>query len=215
MPHAAGNTPGTSNYVALSATKQALFAVEGDYKPMGGTQKFVLPPDGMIIPDKLGKGQSMARMSDGTSKTAVLCESRETTRSNWYDAQQTFVCGFLPGDAVKVKEDEPAVYPFFDATGDFITDPKGEKRTALEYGPTPHDPKQAYNADQKDPLRREWGPRRGTPRQDRDPRDGRRQRARVNGRRRTRGVLQRHHLPRRRERDAAVVRELRRKLSSA
>ena len=33
----------------------------------------------MIIPDKLARGQSMARMADGTSKTAILCEVAEKT----------------------------------------------------------------------------------------------------------------------------------------
>jgi len=122
----------------------------------------------MIIPDKLSRGQSMARMADGTSKTAVLCESREEAKSNWYTPQQAFVCGFLPEDTKPIDEEKSQFYPYFGADG-WVGIP-GNDRTALNYGPLPPgamegkklvlpDGKvQAYNGDAKDPLARDWGP---------------------------------------------------------
>lgn len=149
--------PGLCNYVALAATRQPLLTNVDT--AADGTQSFKKPfPDGMIIPDKLAKGASMARMADGTSRTAVLCESRELERSNWYTPQEVFVCGFLPGDSTAVKDVADQFYPYFHSDGSFVFNPEKGNRTALNYGPTAKDAKQAYNADEKDPLRRTWGP---------------------------------------------------------
>lgn len=146
--------PGLCNYVALSATRQPLLTnVE---TAADGTQTFKRPsPDGTIIPDKSGKGILRVRIGDGTSRTAVACESRELERSNWFTPQEVFVCGFLPEDTTPAKDPADQFYPYFH--GDFVPNPK-INRTALNFGPTAEDPKLAYNADEKDPLRRTWGP---------------------------------------------------------
>jgi hypothetical protein len=120
----------------------------------------------MIIPDKQARGQSMARMADGTSKTVVLCESREEAKSNWFTPQQVFVCGFLPEDTKPVDETNSKYYPHFDAQGAWTIAPGAVDRTAINYGPlpiaaqgkVPAAAKQAYNGDAKDPLARDWGP---------------------------------------------------------
>lgn len=164
-PNQQGSAPGTTNYVALSATRQPLLTnYEGD---VAGQQTTKTPPDGMIIPDKQGRGQSMARMADGTSKTAIICESREQEKSNWYVPQQVFVCGFLPEDTVATDENKTQFYPYFN-NGEWVPVPNND-RTALNYGPArpgkaanplanPNGVKQAYNGDPKDPLARTWGP---------------------------------------------------------
>lgn len=162
-PNLKGSAAGTTNYVALSSTRQPLLT---SYTGEVGSQTSKTPPDGMIIPDKLSRGQSMARMADGTSKTAVLCESRELTKSNWFIPQQAFVCGFLPEDTKPIDDDKSQFYPYFN-NGEWVPVP-GNDRTALNYGPLPANAKipagaaaaanQAYNGDPKDPLARAWGP---------------------------------------------------------
>jgi type II secretory pathway pseudopilin PulG len=161
-PNLKGGAAGTTNYVALSSTRQPLLL---NIDATGITETFrTHAPDGMIVPDKLGRGQSMARMADGTSKTAVLCESRELAKSNWYIPQQAFVCGFLPEDTKPIDEQKTQYYPYFDKDMKWVPVP-GNDRTALNYGPLPAGVKvpagvaaQAYNGDPKDPLARDWGP---------------------------------------------------------
>jgi prepilin-type N-terminal cleavage/methylation domain-containing protein len=162
-PNQMGNAAGTTNYVALSSTSQPRLT---SYTGEVGAQTSKTPPDGMIVPDKLSRGQSMARMADGTSKTAVMCESRELAKSNWYTPQQTFVCGFLPEDTKPIDQDKSNFFPYF-KDGEWTIAPGTVDRTALNYGPPlpgakgklpPGAATQAYNGDAKDPLARDWGP---------------------------------------------------------
>ncbi len=67
----------------------------------------------MIIPDAKMRGHTMARMKDGPSKTAVVVESVEGVRSNWYDPQQGFVVGFYPADSTPVDAAASNYYPYF------------------------------------------------------------------------------------------------------
>jgi len=120
------------NYIALPTTQQRLLTVG----PIGPSQA-----DGVIIPTREGRGLQKSDITDGTSKTLMLTESRETARANWFDWQQTFACGYLPGDTINLKL------------------PSSQQRTALNFGPTPPPARNlAYNADANDPLRRDWGP---------------------------------------------------------
>ncbi|MGC4006374.1 MAG: DUF1559 domain-containing protein [Pirellulales bacterium] len=154
MPELEQPPAGTLNYIPLPCTKQALFNVDENF----GDMVRALLPDGVITPHKLNGAVRIRHITDGTSKTLIYSESCEVARSNWFAAQQTFACGFLPGDAVPVEAGKPTVYPYFDGTATWIPNPQGETRTALDYGPSRTDPKRAYDADQKNPLRREWGP---------------------------------------------------------
>jgi prepilin-type N-terminal cleavage/methylation domain-containing protein len=145
--------PGTTNYIVIASTRQPLLT-EGTDKGTWGE----VPPDGTIIPGRDSRGQSLARMSDGTSKTILMCESREVERSNWYRPQESFTCAFLPSDTVK-EEATGKYLPYFatkDGQMNWVPTPMID-RTALNYGPV-FDPKQAYNSNEKDPLRRSWGP---------------------------------------------------------
>jgi prepilin-type N-terminal cleavage/methylation domain-containing protein len=135
-----------SNYMALSATTNPKLV--GNQSGSMPNLSFGTPqPDGMIIPDKLARGQSMARMSDGTSKTAVLCESKEgavvsgvtqTYFNNWCNPRQTYVVGFAPGQSGVGKS-----APSFNSSG--VWSPLAPDISALNYGPTPSDTAPKYN----------------------------------------------------------------------
>ncbi|MGC4006224.1 MAG: DUF1559 domain-containing protein [Pirellulales bacterium] len=96
-----------TNYVALASTTEQ--KVSSSTTTASAVPNATYPPDGMIVPDKLAKGQNMSRMSDGTSKTVVLAESKEgvvvsgvttnTTYFNWYTPNSTWVAGFPPAVA--------------------------------------------------------------------------------------------------------------------
>lgn len=144
-----GPTLGRTNYVALPATRQQLLTVGK------GAEKTLA--DGTIIPPIKGRGVGIKNITDGLTKSLLYCESREEQRSNWYRFQETFVCGFLPGDTSVDQNDPKTGLPRFDGENWLFNEKAGD-RTALNYGPTAKDPKAAYNADEKDPLRRTWGP---------------------------------------------------------
>lgn len=154
--------PGLSNYVALSSTRFPLLLNITQDKD--GQPAYKQSPDGMIIPDKQQRGQSMQRMADGTSKTAVLVESVEGTRSNWYDPQQGFVVGFYPADSTPVDAAASDYYPTFGPKSGGATqtqwrfNPTADNRTALAQGDTVIGPKIPYHPIKGDPLERTWGP---------------------------------------------------------
>jgi len=150
-PPPQGAAVGRTNYVALTATKQQLLTV--------GKEEQNTLADGVLIPGINGKGINFASIQDGTSKTFMFTESREESRSNWYDFQQTFVCGFLPGDTSVENNDPLTGIPRLEGNPlKWVFNEKAGDRTALNFGPTMKEPKLAYNADEKDPLRRTWGP---------------------------------------------------------
>lgn len=145
-----------TSFVALTATKQQLITV--------GEGKATLA-DGIIIPSasvKGYKGISSAAIRDGVSKTLMLAETNEDERSNWYHWQQTFVCGFLPGDTSVPDHDPGKGIPRVNLSAEkdkqWIFNQKAGNRTALMFGsPTEHR-RSPYNSDQNDPLRRTLGP---------------------------------------------------------
>jgi len=153
---------GLSNYVALSSTRLPLLLNVTPDKD--GQPAYKQEPDGMIIPDAKMRGHSMARMKDGTSKTAVVVESVEGVRSNWYDPQQGFVVGFYPADSTPVDAAASDCYPTFGpksggaTTAQWRFNPTAGNRTALVSGYTPTGPKIPYHPVKGDPLERTWGP---------------------------------------------------------
>ena len=91
--------------------------------------------DGMIVPDRSGKGTSMARMSDGTSKTAILCETKEgapnpasggttTYIASWWNPTHVYVVGYAPS----VSTTAPANFAAITASANTTT--------AINYGPS-------------------------------------------------------------------------------
>lgn len=156
---------GVSNYAALSSTRLPLLlnvAADSD-----GVPAYKQEPDGMLIPEKTQRGYPMSRMADGTSKTAVLIESLETARSNWYNPQESFVVGFPPADSTPIDAAASNYYPYFappqagtvaaPAPSRWQFNPAAGNRTAL----AAHDgdePKVPYHPLKGDPLERTWGP---------------------------------------------------------
>jgi prepilin-type N-terminal cleavage/methylation domain-containing protein len=91
-----------TNYIAVPATvTQRVASYTGTFP----NQTSTTPPDGMICQDKQARGQSLARMADGTSKTIILAESKEGTTTNgattsynaWFLPDQTWACGWGGG----------------------------------------------------------------------------------------------------------------------
>lgn len=159
-PHLAIGPPGVCHYVALSSTRLPLLTNIGVDK--AGQPAFQIPkPDGLLIPDINAAGQPASRIADGTSRTIVLCETREQERSNWFNPPQAFVCGFLPEDTIPINAAKTEYYPYFNPML-WIFNPVTGDRTALNMGPGSDSARYAYNTvNPADPLARAWGPSTG------------------------------------------------------
>jgi len=157
---------GLSNYVAISSTRLPLLLKITQDKD--GQPAYKQEPDGMLIPEKTQRGYPMTRMKDGTSKTAVLIESVENVRSNWYDPQQGFVVGFLPADSTPINAAASNYYPYYGphqagtvaapAPARWQFNPTAGNRTALAVAKDPGPPAIPYHPVKGDPLERTWGP---------------------------------------------------------
>ncbi len=101
---------GTGNYVALAAThylaapannlasglpstagNAATTACTGAYCGNGG-----LPFPGLVGGKIQSKGLGFQSLSDGTSKTALITESRDETKTSWYSGFASYVVGAWP-----------------------------------------------------------------------------------------------------------------------
>jgi hypothetical protein len=78
-----------SNYFALSASHLACMALG----PNDPATDEVEPPNGVIVP---GKGLNMKSVLDGTSKTVIVCETKEPTVNSWYDGTVCWTVGANP-----------------------------------------------------------------------------------------------------------------------
>jgi prepilin-type N-terminal cleavage/methylation domain-containing protein len=74
-----------SNYVALAATSSNML-------PGGAAD--ATTADGTIIP---GLGLNMKSVLDGTSKTVIVCETKEFAINSWYDGTTAWTTGFPVG----------------------------------------------------------------------------------------------------------------------
>jgi hypothetical protein len=160
-PVSSGDEPdGNCNYVALSSTRLPLLLQTTTGKD--GLPAYKQSPDGMIIPEKTLRGYPTARMADGTSKTALVVESREAARSNWYHPQESFVVGFLPADSTPIDAAASNYYPYFkfdpDPAAQWNFNPQAGNRTALNFGPSIRHAFATYHGLAGDPLERSWGP---------------------------------------------------------
>jgi prepilin-type N-terminal cleavage/methylation domain-containing protein len=138
--------PGTTNYVAVTTTKQQLLTVGKNSPTLA---------DGTIIPSGPSqnfKGIGNSKIRDGVSKTMLLSESKEAVKSNWYHWQQTFVCSFPPSETSNE-------WPNIDSQKRVWDDnnPNGSNRSSLNFGPTKLEPYRSYSKDFTDPLYRTWG----------------------------------------------------------
>jgi hypothetical protein len=78
-----------SNYVALSATHLACMALGPDDPATTAAE----PPNGVIVP---GPGVSLEEITDGSSKTFMLCETKEPAINSWYDGTVCWTVGANP-----------------------------------------------------------------------------------------------------------------------
>jgi prepilin-type N-terminal cleavage/methylation domain-containing protein len=143
---------GTTNYVALTATKQQLLTVGKDNPTLA---------DGVLVPSDARnyRGLSVGTIKDGISKTIMIAESVEEERSNWLHWQQVLVCGFLPGDTSVTNNDPSTGVPRVEQDRTWVFNKNAGDRTALNFGPRSSSPnQQPYNTMPNDPLRRKFGP---------------------------------------------------------
>ena len=122
---------GISNYVALSAT-------DIDRMRGGGAQA-----NGVIIPRK---GLSIKEITDGTSSTAIACETRERRLNAWMDGGVNWVVGADPNNTTA---------PTPDVNGFLILQTRSD-RTALNVGPGIPPPTTRYLTQAKSPNGYEW-----------------------------------------------------------
>jgi len=122
-----------TNYVALASTHKDFL-------------NLARPANGTIVG---GKPRTFATMRDGTSKTAVLTESKEASNASWYDCSGTWVVGLAPEFTTASQPNVNTVPWTFAAT----------VVTALNYGPSPDLPTRTYHAAKmKNGGIRDWGP---------------------------------------------------------
>jgi prepilin-type N-terminal cleavage/methylation domain-containing protein len=78
------NKPGIGNYVAFVGTH-----IRRMPTPIGVQENGAMASSQA----RNGKGYKVEELTDGTSKTLLLCESREKEYGSWYDGQCTWVTG--------------------------------------------------------------------------------------------------------------------------
>jgi hypothetical protein len=160
---------GSGNYVALAATHYYTTAPQlasglptsaaattttgctGAYCGNGG-----LPFPGLVGGKIQSKGLGFQSLSDGTSKVALITETREEVRSSWYSGLASYVVGAWPqGDLPK---GSPATTP---PTTVFWTC-SGNCDTALNKGDTKGNSSKYYEKTDPHggatPVQRIWGP---------------------------------------------------------
>lgn len=81
-------TPAAGSYVALSATHNGSFMGVEKYRYAGGRRH----PNGIMFP---GSKISFRSMRDGSSNTAMACETKEPIYCSWYDGTTAGVVGII------------------------------------------------------------------------------------------------------------------------
>jgi prepilin-type N-terminal cleavage/methylation domain-containing protein len=81
--------PAATSYLALSATHLASFTKTTSGPADGANHQH---PNGTMYP---GSTTSFRNLKDGSSNTAIVCETKEPNRSAWYDDQIAGTVGFM------------------------------------------------------------------------------------------------------------------------
>ncbi|MBI3837645.1 MAG: DUF1559 domain-containing protein [Planctomycetia bacterium] len=89
----------TTNYKAMAATHFA--CMQNPVNITAGQTLFMEPPNGIIIPplNAAAKGTSLRSVTDGSSKTIIVAESKEQAYSSWYDGTTSWVVATALGSA--------------------------------------------------------------------------------------------------------------------
>jgi prepilin-type N-terminal cleavage/methylation domain-containing protein len=106
----------TTNYKAMAATHFACMGYALAAPLAGNMGTSAEPPNGVLIPAPTTSflGTAIRSITDGTSKTLVVAESKEQVYSSWYDATTSWVVG-VPldnrGSTVSSSETDPTLPP--------------------------------------------------------------------------------------------------------
>jgi type II secretory pathway pseudopilin PulG len=122
-----------TNYVATAATHFPLmqYATEPNLAATTTIPEDAEAPNGVIVP---GIGVSLKDCFDGTTRTAMVCETVEPAMNSWYDGTTAWTTGINPNSI--------AAFPP-DKTGSAVSNPMGNwnvptgGQTALDIGPAP------------------------------------------------------------------------------
>ncbi len=129
---------GITNYVALAATHVPLMAFNNANPPTSGstTQDY---PNGVITASLTGQppyGLNMKSVLDGTSKTLIVCETKEQCINSWYDGTVAWTTAYNPNASVQPSKSTTApTTGFWQAVGG---------QSALNVGPRAATPGTVY-----------------------------------------------------------------------
>jgi prepilin-type N-terminal cleavage/methylation domain-containing protein len=91
--------PSYAGQTTCSDTAVATFTV-GNYVAMPGAildgSDFVIETGTIVSRATSNRGRKVGEVVDGTSKTIMLCESKDDSVSTWFDASGAFTIGFKP-----------------------------------------------------------------------------------------------------------------------
>ncbi|HEY1784438.1 MAG TPA: DUF1559 domain-containing protein, partial [Pirellulales bacterium] len=119
-----------SNYVALSATHLACMAFGPDDPATAAAE----PPNGVLVP---GSGLDMKSILDGTSRTLIVCETKEPAVNSWYDGTVCWTVGANPNASHPPTRDPSALRSTGDKNhaGRWIVPQGTTNASSLNYGP--------------------------------------------------------------------------------
>jgi prepilin-type N-terminal cleavage/methylation domain-containing protein len=164
--------PAVGNYAATTASHLACLVFNAAQQPPVNPP-VAEAPNGVIIPNTSttgGKGLNLKMISDGTSKTIMVAETREPGFSAWYDGTVNWVVGASPNSNTTsvVKNTQQSALAFWQVVNQSGT---AGGSSALNQGPIPNNsnfylagsfqnaPPYVQNGSQQNPAGAwQWGP---------------------------------------------------------
>ena len=124
-----------TNYVALTACYIGCMSYNSS-NPPPSTADY---PNGVIVPSNNGQqpyGLNMKSVLDGTSKTLIVCETKEQSVNSWYDGTVCWTTAYNPNASAPTKSTTAPTVGFWQA-------PAGGT-SAMNVGPRPSNAGVAY-----------------------------------------------------------------------